>query len=196
MLIEVRATGFDQGLVGPVRSVEHGFEVCWRYVAKVAVPAGVVPVTSAQSGQPHWRLFSQHDSILVSRSTAFEISRADYDRVGHDLAGDFDRVPAAVEKHWHSYPLARDCDLCHGAGRNRRAPCPRTVSTCTPARVEARIVAIRPAQRQGTDATGAELGTPPRTVSRVLVHHGIPALRSRDPMTGQLIRTSKTTAVR
>ena len=40
---------FDQGLVGPFRSVERGFELCWGYVAEVAVqPAGVVPVHPAR----------------------------------------------------------------------------------------------------------------------------------------------------
>ena len=43
---------FDQGLVGPFRSVERGFELCWRYVVEVAVrPAGVVPVDPSQGGQ-------------------------------------------------------------------------------------------------------------------------------------------------
>ena len=43
---------FDQGLVGPFRSVEDGFELCGRYVVEVAVQAaGVVPVHPAQGGQ-------------------------------------------------------------------------------------------------------------------------------------------------
>ena len=43
---------FDQGLVSPFRSVERGFELCWRYVVEIAVqPAGVVPVDSSQGGQ-------------------------------------------------------------------------------------------------------------------------------------------------
>ena len=66
MLIENRATGFDQGLVGPVCSVEHGFELCWWYVAKVAVPAGVAPMNQLRLAL-HRRLFSRHDSILVSK---------------------------------------------------------------------------------------------------------------------------------
>ena len=43
---------FDQWVVGPFRSVEDGFELCWGYVVEVAVqPAGVVPVDPAQRGQ-------------------------------------------------------------------------------------------------------------------------------------------------
>ena len=43
---------FDQGLVGPFRSVERGFELCGRYVVEEAVQAsGVVPVHPAQGGQ-------------------------------------------------------------------------------------------------------------------------------------------------
>jgi transposase InsO family protein len=77
-----------------------------------------------------------------------------------------------------------------------RSSRPRTMPTRTSARVEARIVALRRSQRNGPDTIGAELGVPARTVSRVLARHGIPPLRSCDPMTGQLIRASKTTAVR
>ena len=43
---------------------------------------------------------------------------------------------------------------------------------------------------------GAELGVPARTVSRVLVRRGLPRLAALDPMTGEVIRSSKTTAVR
>lgn len=43
---------FDQGLVGPFRSVERGFELCGRYVVEVAVQsAGVVPMDPTQGGQ-------------------------------------------------------------------------------------------------------------------------------------------------
>ena len=43
---------FDQGLVGPFRSVERGFELCGRYVVEEAVQApGVVPVHPTQGGQ-------------------------------------------------------------------------------------------------------------------------------------------------
>jgi transposase InsO family protein len=55
---------------------------------------------------------------------------------------------------------------------------------------------MRRAERRGQDWIGPELGVPPRTVSRVLRRHGVPYLRECDPMTGDVIRASKTTAVR
>lgn len=82
------------------------------------------------------------------------------------------------------------------AGLMDRHSRPRTTPTRTPASVEVRIVALRRAQRLGPDAIGAELGVAVRTVSRVLARHGMPHLRMCDPMTGEVIRASKTTAVR
>ena len=90
----------------------------------------------------------------------------------------------------------RRFDVEGAAGLQDRSSRPRTMPTRTPASVEAQIVAVRRSRRQGPDAIGAELGVPARTVSRVLARHGIPPLHSCDPMTGQLIRASKTTAVR
>ena len=54
----------------------------------------------------------------------------------------------------------------------------------------------RAEQRAGRDWLGAELGVPARTVSRILRRHGVPYLRECDPMTGEVIRASKATAVR
>jgi hypothetical protein len=65
-----------------------------------------------------------------------------------------------------------------------------------PAVVEDQIVTLRRVQRCGPDGIAAELGVAARTVSRVLHRHGVPYLRNCDPMTGELIRASKTTAVR
>jgi transposase InsO family protein len=70
--------------------------------------------------------------------------------------------------------------------------CPRRT---TPA-VEAAVVTARLTQRRGQDWLGPELGIPARTVSRILRRHRLPYLRECDPLTGQLIRASKTTAVR
>lgn len=42
----------DQGVVGPLRSVERFLELCWRDVAQVAVEAVVVvPVDPGQGGE-------------------------------------------------------------------------------------------------------------------------------------------------
>jgi transposase InsO family protein len=68
--------------------------------------------------------------------------------------------------------------------------------TRTCADVEARIVAARVEHRRGQDWLGAELGVPARTVSRVLRRHSLPRLATLDPLTGELIRSSKQTARR
>jgi len=62
--------------------------------------------------------------------------------------------------------------------------------------VEERIVQCRREERRGQDWIGLELGVPARTVSRLLRRHHLPYLAECDPMTGQVIRSSKTTAVR
>ena len=66
----------------------------------------------------------------------------------------------------------------------------------TPAAVEYRVVACREAHRRGPDWIGAELAIPVRTVTRILNRRGMPPLKCLDPMTGEVIRASKTTAVR
>jgi len=58
------------------------------------------------------------------------------------------------------------------------------------------VVAARARYRRGADWLGPELGVPARTVSRILRRHGVPRLAECDPLTGEVIRTSKTTAVR
>ena len=52
------------------------------------------------------------------------------------------------------------------------------------------------ATRREQDWIGLELSVPARTVSRALRRHGVPYLRECDPLTGERIRASKTTAVR
>ncbi len=82
------------------------------------------------------------------------------------------------------------------AGLQDRSSRPHSTPTRTPARVEARIIELRRRQRRGPQWIGAELGVPARTVSRVLSRHGLPRLAVLDPITGQVIRASKLTAVR
>jgi transposase InsO family protein len=57
-------------------------------------------------------------------------------------------------------------------------------------------VALRLAQRRGQQWIADELGISARTVSAVLRRHNLPYLRECDPLTGQVVRASKTTAVR
>lgn len=82
------------------------------------------------------------------------------------------------------------------AGLEDRSSRPHQCSNQTPVEVEEAIVAKRRTQRRGQDWLGPELGVPARTVSRVLRRHGVPYLRECDPLTGEVIRASKTTAVR
>ncbi|TFV54045.1 IS481 family transposase [Mycobacterium sp. PS03-16] len=70
--------------------------------------------------------------------------------------------------------------------------CPRR----TTAAVESAVVELRRSSRRGQDWIGAELGLPARTVSAILRRHHLPYLRDCDPLTGEVIRASKTTAVR
>ena len=100
--------------------------------------------------------------------------------------------------------VSRQC-VSHWIGRFRtegadglhdRSSRPHTCPTRTPAEVEARVLAVREQQRRGQDWIGPELGIPARTVSRILRRHHVPYLRELDPLTGAVIRASKTTAVR
>ena len=82
------------------------------------------------------------------------------------------------------------------AGLVDRSSRPRRCPRRTPLQVELRVVQLRREQRRGQDWIGPELGVAARTVSAILRRHGVPYLRECDPLTGEVIRASKTTAVR
>jgi transposase InsO family protein len=82
------------------------------------------------------------------------------------------------------------------AGLHDRSSRPHRMPTKTPRRVERRVVAARLEHRRGQDWLAGELGVPARTISRILRRHGLPRLAVCDPLTGQVIRSSKSTAVR
>ena len=82
------------------------------------------------------------------------------------------------------------------AGLRDRSSRPHHSPTRTSVQVEARAVPDAAAQRRGPAWIGAELGVPARTVSRILRRHAMPPLAVLDPITGQVIRASKVTAVR
>ena len=85
----------------------------------------------------------------------------------------------------------------HGeAGLHDRSSRPHHCPRQTAPEVEERVLQCRRQERRGQDWIGPELGIPARTVSRVLRRHDVPYLRECDPMTGEVIRASKTTAVR
>jgi transposase InsO family protein len=82
------------------------------------------------------------------------------------------------------------------AGLHDRSSRPHRSPRRTAPEVEERIVELRRHARRGPDWLAAELGMPTRTVSRVLTRRGAPRLAALDPLTGQLLRASKATAVR
>lgn len=77
-----------------------------------------------------------------------------------------------------------------------RSSRPLRSPTRTSAEVEAAVLSARAEHRRGQDWLGPELGVPARTVSRILRRHHIARLATLDPITGEVIRASKTTAVR
>ncbi|MEV8610765.1 IS481 family transposase [Amycolatopsis sp. NPDC051373] len=82
------------------------------------------------------------------------------------------------------------------SGLRDRSSRPHTSPRRTDDQLEQRIITLRQRERRGPAWLGHELGVPTRTVSRVLARHQIPRLAALDPITGLVIRASKTTAVR
>lgn len=68
--------------------------------------------------------------------------------------------------------------------------------TRTSSDVEQALIRMRGRERIGRDEIARRLGVSARTVSRILARHHIPHLSRLDPITGNIIRASKTTAVR
>jgi transposase InsO family protein len=81
-------------------------------------------------------------------------------------------------------------------GLHERSSRPHSCPTRTSREVEDRVVTARKRERRGQDWLGPELGIPARTVSGILRRHQLPYLRQLDPVSGETIRASKTTAVR
>jgi transposase InsO family protein len=82
------------------------------------------------------------------------------------------------------------------AGLIDRSSRPQTSPTQTSAEAVAGVVAARRRLRCGPDGIAAATGVPARTVSRVLAREGMPRLAHLDRISGELIRSSKQTAVR
>ena len=82
------------------------------------------------------------------------------------------------------------------AGLVDRSSRPHRFPTRTRPEVEEAVLVARAEHRRGPDWLGPELGVPARTVSRILRRHGVPHLAECDPLTGEVIRSSKTTALR
>jgi transposase len=82
------------------------------------------------------------------------------------------------------------------AGLVTRSSRPHTMPTNTSGEVEQLVLAARAEHRDGQDVLGPKVGVPARTVGRILRRHGVPYLRECDPMTGEVICSSKQTAQR
>jgi transposase len=82
------------------------------------------------------------------------------------------------------------------AGLLTRSSRPRSMPTRTSEAIEQKVLAARAQHREGPDVLSPKVGVPARTVSRILRRHGVPYLRECDPITGEVIRSSKQTAVR
>ena len=81
-------------------------------------------------------------------------------------------------------------------GLEDRSSRPHHTPTRTSPEIESKVVAARLELRVGPDRLSDHLGVPARTISRILRRHQIPYLFECDPLTGDVIRSSKTTAIR
>lgn len=82
------------------------------------------------------------------------------------------------------------------AGLEDRSSRPRNCPNATGPRLVARVLRLRRDQRCGPAGLSASTGVPERTVTRILRRHGVPRLPECDPMTGEVIRASRSTALR
>ena len=87
-------------------------------------------------------------------------------------------------------------DLEGEAGLVTRSSRPHTMPNRTSEQIEQKVLAARVEHREGPDVLGPRVGVPARTVSRILRRHGVPYLSQCDPITGEVIRSSKQTALR
>src|SRR3954453_4708031 len=90
-------------------------------------------------------------------------------------------------RRWH---VEGEAGLVDRSSRPHRSPA-RTGTA-----VEQAIIDDRVEHRRGPAWLAPRHGVCPRTASRVLVRHGQPRLAQLDPITGEVIRSSKATAVR
>lgn len=82
------------------------------------------------------------------------------------------------------------------AGLADRSSRPHRSPHRTPPAIEQLVLQTRRKERRGQDWIGPEIGVAPRTVSAILHRHKVPKLADCDPLTGQVIRASKATALR
>ncbi len=81
-------------------------------------------------------------------------------------------------------------------GLEDRSSRPHTSPNQTAPDIEEKVLAARREHRCGPDQLTYEVNVPARTITRILRRNGVPRLHDCDPLTGELIRSSKTTAIR
>ena len=77
-----------------------------------------------------------------------------------------------------------------------RSSRPHVCTRQTPPDIEDTVIAARLEHRRGPEWLSWETGVPARTITAILRRNGLPRLYELDPMTGEVIRASRTTAVR
>jgi transposase InsO family protein len=82
------------------------------------------------------------------------------------------------------------------AGLADRSSRPHRCPSRTSIELERQVVELRRRERRGQDWIGPELGLAPRTVGRILRRLRLPYLHDCDPLTGEVIRASRSTGVR
>ncbi len=82
------------------------------------------------------------------------------------------------------------------AGLEDRSSRPHRCPNQTPPDVEDAVIAARREHRRGPLWLSWETAVPARTITAILRRNGLPRLHELDPMTGEVIRASKTTALR
>ncbi len=82
------------------------------------------------------------------------------------------------------------------AGLVDRSSRPHSMPRQTCPDVEDTVIAARLVHRRGPQWLSWETGVPARTITAILRRNGLPRLYDLDPLTGEVIRASKTTAIR
>ena len=95
-----------------------------------------------------------------------------------------------------AHKWVRRFDLEGWEGLQDRCSRPHSFPNQTPPGIEEQVIAARVKHRRGPQWLSWELGVPARTITAILRRNGLPRLYELDPMTGEVIRASKTTAVR
>jgi transposase-like protein len=95
-----------------------------------------------------------------------------------------------------AHKWVRRFDVEGDDGLHDRSSRPHTCARQTAPEIEAMVIAARREHRRGPQWLSWETGVPARTITSILRRNGLPRLYEIDMITGEVIRTSKTTAIR